>query len=103
MGIALASRCRCSTERRTENADHLFVSSKLAREVWTFFAKILQFNPYCCTLNHLAHVWLQGASLSSAIGICRNIIDALGLWEIWKHRNRIIYEDINLNPREVIC
>lgn len=76
--------------------------SKVASEIWQHFAGQLQIQSQPSSINELAEVWLLNNSLSNPSGICKNIIFGLCLWEIWKQRNKIIFEKGFANSQCII-
>lgn len=102
MGFKMASRCRCCLHPAEETEDHLFVNSELAKSVWNHFSSMFNLNISYSSLDQLAESWLLHSSPNNIAGISKNVIFATGLWEIWKHRNNVIFEGSRWSDHDVI-
>ncbi|KAJ6825109.1 uncharacterized protein M6B38_378590 [Iris pallida] len=103
MGFRIASKCVCCVNSKCESIDHLFVVSETARTVWRYFAGRFHLPSSPTTINELAEVWLHDISLNNRRDVCRNIIFATSLWEIWKQRNSIIFDNKKSNGLDILC
>lgn len=82
-GITLSSRCRCCRTHEEETLDHLFVESQVAREVWKCFGAIFRLPNWFISILQALSTWIPEVNLATQYGICRNVVAAYVLWEIW--------------------
>ncbi|KAJ6791892.1 Uncharacterized protein M6B38_241830 [Iris pallida] len=103
MGFHLASRCVCCQNPMEETIDHLLVHGETAKAVWAHFADNFRISAIADDVNHLAEIWLNNICLTNTSNICRNVTFGMCLWELWKHRNKIIFDKGKRNDRDIIC
>lgn len=61
-GVTLVSKSSCcSTNPDIEYNNHLFLSSKIATVIWSFFSDLLQVKEVGLTIHHKLSTWWQAA------------------------------------------
>lgn len=93
--IILASKCVCCGLAHRETVLHLFFESDIAKEVWSHFATKIHKPTRLHSIPQLVMGWLYGVSHRSQLGYSTIAIIFYGLWEIWKERCRIKFEDVH--------
>lgn len=101
-GIILASKCTCCMEAKRETLTHLFLESDLAKEVWLHFSRKLSKPYHASSIDQLIRGWLAGVSRRSQLGYVTLAIMFYGLWEIWKERCSMTYDDTKRSRAQVI-
>lgn len=98
-GIPLVSRCVCCNTSKVETLDHLMVKSDITRTLWDQFATKLNKANQVRSIAHLREVWLHEVNRRSQVGLITIAIVFYGIWEIWKIRCRMKFEEerVDLN------
>ncbi|KAF5188016.1 hypothetical protein FRX31_022396 [Thalictrum thalictroides] len=79
---------------KVETAEHLFIHSELATQVWSHFSY-----SYGISMSHLTSIrdllalWFKGGKKGSMEYMCHTLTPMVCLWEIWKERCSRTYED----------
>ncbi|KAJ6843370.1 uncharacterized protein M6B38_296285 [Iris pallida] len=102
IGFKLASKCVCCAMPSRETLDHLFVNSETAKPIWSHFAQSLNIPNEADTISKLGVSWLHDNSLHNKKVISKNLIFGLCIWEIWKQRNKIIFDNGKINHLDII-
>lgn len=101
-GIPIASRCVCCARPTVETLDHLLVNSNMARSMWDHFAaKVNKFNRPR-SIMQLREVWLHGVNRRSQLGMISLAILIYGMWEIWKTRCRMKFDEERFDPSRLL-
>ncbi|MQL68590.1 hypothetical protein Taro_000888 [Colocasia esculenta] len=93
LGVPLASRCSCCASTSSEDLNHLFINSDLARILWGWIAPILVLN--VATYDNITtRLWtlLRQCNTSSPSGFVSLYASILILWEIWRARCSMMFE-----------
>lgn len=102
MGFSLPSKCVCCVNPAVETLDHLFVAGEVASGIWQHFAGLFQLRTQIQSINELIEVWFHNTSLNNVLGVTKNLILGFCLWEIWKQRNNIIFDNGRANSKLII-
>lgn len=92
-GIPFTSRCVCCNTPQIETIDHLMIHSDIARVIWEHFAAKLNKRLRVQSITHMYRVWLHGCNSRSQLGITILALILYGMWEIWKVRCRMKFEE----------
>lgn len=96
-GIHMASRC-ASCNQNVENFEHVFISCDISSSVWSHFHGIFGLLLRTYTIQQRCYEWWLGSS-----SIIYTLLPSLILWNIWKSRNKAVYEDNFLPVRSIIA
>lgn len=96
-GVPLVSMCICCSHPTAESLEHLLLHSDMARIVWEHFAIKLQKSIHFRSIDHLCRLWLYGSHRRSQLGRSILAIIFFGLWETWKTRCRMKYDEESFN------
>ncbi|KAL2471959.1 Uncharacterized protein Adt_40095 [Abeliophyllum distichum] len=100
IGSHMASRCQCCSA--IEAIQHLFIDSCIANQVWRHF-----FDIFHVTLRPMEgfqyrfQFWRFSGQFFRQ-GHIRMIVPLLILWFIWTTRNDAKYQDISMEPKQII-
>ncbi|KZV17661.1 Retrotransposon, unclassified-like protein [Dorcoceras hygrometricum] len=93
-GISLASKCQfCDQE---ESFEHLFFSSSIADQAWTYFGQLFGISqPHQISNWKISTTWRPRGHL-------RECVPFLIMWFIWTARNDSKHREIKLRPAAII-
>ncbi|XP_027102972.1 uncharacterized protein [Coffea arabica] len=90
-GVPLASCCLCC-QLEEELVVHLFVTSPVAREVWSSFCQRFGIiDPRSTSVSAMVLTWLSSTSVISRDHIM-TVVPLVILWFLWKARNKALFE-----------
>ncbi|XP_020266726.1 uncharacterized protein LOC109842236 [Asparagus officinalis] len=91
-GIALASKCVCCLNHKSESIEHLFVDSELAQSLWTYFSIIFAV-PYLPAQSITTRIkwWFRICKGKSHFSIMGRLACIAICRQIWSYRNNSIY------------
>lgn len=92
-GIPFSSMCVCCKKPNIGTLDHLIIHSDVARVVWDHFATKLNKCYMVQSIEQLFRTWLHGCNRRSQLGMTTLAIILYGMWEIWKIRCRMKFEE----------
>lgn len=101
-GIPMVSRCICCRKPKVETIEHLMIHSDIAQSLWGQFASKLHKISRVQSIGHLRQVWLHGVNRRSQMGMITLAIILYGMWEIWKVRCRMKYEDERVDNNQLL-
>ena len=90
----------CSQEE--ESINHILLQCVVAREVWTAICHPLRRPEWIPTVNESLGAWCQDKRGRGEAGRDANTIIILGLWQIWKHRNSIVFDGATPSKNRII-
>lgn len=79
-------------QQEEESISHLLLHRMFAHEVWTAILHSLGKLDWMPTSNQSFSEWCAGRGTSGQYKRTTNALIILVMWEIWKHRNAIIFE-----------
>lgn len=82
-GIQLVSKSRCCTTPDEESISHLFLHSRIAREVWRCFGVIFRLPLSFASIGKLIKLWMPKVRGLSQFELCKAGVAMFGFWEIW--------------------
>lgn len=100
-GIHIASKCRCCKSNSSETLVHLFLQSKIAREMWRCFGEIFRFPFHFTSMGQATATWIPKVGALSQFDICHAGTAALSLWEIWVARCAATFEGTVMKARRI--
>ncbi|PIN17586.1 hypothetical protein CDL12_09767 [Handroanthus impetiginosus] len=99
-GIALASKCHCC--KQVETLQHLFTTSDVAVEVWSFFCHIFHVHmPTPNSIVSMLAMW-RNSTPFVIIGHIRIVTPLLVFWHIWGARNDAKHRNKPFRARRII-
>ncbi|KAF6138052.1 hypothetical protein GIB67_042957, partial [Kingdonia uniflora] len=85
-----------------ETANHLFVQSQLAQNIWKYFNYACGVSLLHQTVAARQALWWNYANKQTQMGLVRGNVPAFIFWEIWKSRCSYKYDSINIAAETVI-
>lgn len=101
-GIPFVSRCVCCCSPKIETLDHLMLNSDIARFTWDHFAHKIQVCQRAQSIGHMYRIWVNGVNRRSQMGRTTLAILLYGMWEIWKIRCRIKYDEASFDRNQLL-
>jgi hypothetical protein len=87
-----------------KNISHVLVSRVFAREVWTIVLRrlIATVRPHTATSFFNSWWWRAARSLPKLVRKGFNSLVILVDWELWKHRNAIVFQSVRPDVQSVV-
>ncbi|CAI9109110.1 OLC1v1008865C1 [Oldenlandia corymbosa var. corymbosa] len=82
---------------------YCFYGCQFAKQIWNHFSVMLNININgVLSIASIVGWWWNGGDFKTAFGMLRKLLPSLILWEIWKCRNKAIFEAVHPNVTRVI-
>ncbi|KAL3652392.1 hypothetical protein CASFOL_002073 [Castilleja foliolosa] len=101
-GIMGPFKCNCCEKGNIETSDHLFILSDVAKIVWDHLENLIGRKTPRISFTHFFMAWMKDWNLRSQIGYTTLGIFGFGIWEIWRARCQARFQDIQMNPYNII-
>ncbi|KAL9658958.1 hypothetical protein QQ045_015586 [Rhodiola kirilowii] len=100
IGINMESRCRCCQTPAVESINHLFFKGDIAQSAWTYFKSM--FGGGLIGEKESFTRVISAGRPKSFMSCLKIGVACCILWEIWKYRNSILYDQRSLLIRVCI-
>ncbi|XP_071909708.1 uncharacterized protein [Coffea arabica] len=100
-GICGPSRCWCCQEPQEESLEHVFFSGEGARTLWRYFEIHPGEMAGVHTLRHMAGLWWLRKGSNEFLRFVFRIVPSVICWELWKARNRGVFEGQRLRGQDM--
>ena len=91
-GVFGPSRCFCCWHSSQETINHIFCTGEFARQVWGFFEVPIGGFGAAFMIRHKVINWWLKSGRTSYIRFLFRILPALICWNLWKTRNKFVFE-----------
>ncbi|XP_071939020.1 uncharacterized protein [Coffea arabica] len=101
LGLHLPSKCFCCDSASEESIEHLFSKGHIASTVWNYFGALCGLTfPGSSLRSRIVGWWLHSydSEIQRFIG---RILSNIVCWQIWKARNKALFEDVHMRSRAI--
>ncbi|XP_027169553.1 uncharacterized protein LOC113769290 [Coffea eugenioides] len=96
-----SSKCHCCSEPADDEVNHIFLTGDLAKAVWNRFEGVLGDLDMVSTLRHVVLRWWLRKGHNVYLRFVYHTLPMLVCWELWKARNRGLFDGRKVGWTEV--
>ncbi|XP_071916199.1 uncharacterized protein [Coffea arabica] len=100
-GVQGPSRCHCCAEPDEEGLDHTFCTGDVARAVWSSFEDPGEEGGVSNLRHRVLRLWLRRGQ-NVYLKFVNRLLPMLTCWELWKARNKGVFEGRSMMGTEVV-
>ncbi|XP_019266683.1 PREDICTED: uncharacterized protein LOC109244105 [Nicotiana attenuata] len=101
-GIMIPSKCCCCNNHDEETISHLFSSSQIATQIWSYFCNAYGIRFIKDQIRQTLMNWWLAKERSLVHSMVLQCLPSLICWEIWKNRCSARFEDIHMSRWHII-
>nr|XP_027103160.1 uncharacterized protein LOC113724458 [Coffea arabica] len=101
VGVQGPSKCHCCAEPEEEEVNHIFCTGELAQAVWGIF-QCSSGEPVVSSFRHMAIRWWLQRGQNKYVKFVYRLPPMLVCWELWKVRNRAVFDGRKMGCTEVV-